>query len=46
MLAKKFEHDEGYKNVWVPLAVGLGVALLSVGFAIALFLMDYRTDKK
>lgn len=46
MLAKKYHGEEGYKNVWVPLAVGLGVALLSIGFAIALFLMDYKTDKK
>lgn len=46
MLAKKYEHDEGYKNVWVPLAVGLGIALISVFFAIILFFMDFKTDRK
>ena len=35
-----------YKNVYIPLAVGLGFALFSTAFAVALFMLDYKTDVK
>ena len=45
-IAKNYHENEGYENVGIPLFLGLGLMVISLGFGFLLAYFDKKSEKK